>query len=187
MIRYFNPQAYFYVLVRINADDIPVALTSIENSWKSVMPNYPFEYSFMDQNFDMLYRTEETLSSLFAYFSILAIIIACLGLFGLASYSIESRVKEIGVRKVLGASFRSLLILLIKEYTILILLSFIVGSTIAYFSMNLWLNEFAYHINIHWLHFLIAGIFFLIVTLGTVGFKSLHAANKNPTEVLRAQ
>ena len=187
VIRYFNPQAYFYVLVRINADDIPVALTSIENTWKTIMPNYPFEYSFMDQNFDMLYRAEETLSSLFAYFSILAIIIACLGLFGLASYSIEGRVKEIGVRKVLGASFRSLLILLIKEYTILILLSFIVGSTIAFFSMNIWLNEFAYHIEIHWIHFLIAGIFFLIVTLGTVGFKSLKAANKNPTEVLRAQ
>lgn len=187
VIRYYNPQAYFYVLVRINANEIPVALSSIESTWKRVMPNYPFEYSFLDQNFDRLYRTEETLSSLFAFFSILAIIIACLGLFGLASYSMEARVKEIGVRKVLGASFRSLLFLLIKEYTILILLAFIVGSTIAFFAMNLWLTEFAYHINIHWIHFLMAGIFFLIVTLGTVGFKSLKAANKNPTEILRTE
>ena len=187
VIRYYNPQAYFYMLVRINAENVPLALTSIESTWKEVMPNYPFEYSFLDQNFNRLYRSEETLSSLFAYFSILAIIIACLGLFGLASYSIESKVKEIGVRKVLGASFKSLLVLLIKEYTILILLAFIVGSVVAYFAMNIWLSGFAYHIQIDWTHFLISGIFFLIVTLGTVGFKSLNAASKNPAETLRTE
>ena len=185
VIRYFNPQAYFFALVRIKANEGPVALASIESSWKRVMPNYPFEYSFLDQNFNKLYRPEKTLSSLLTYFSILAIIIACLGLFGLASYSIESRIKEVGIRKILGASLNSLFFLLIKEYTILVLLAFIVGAPIAYFSMNLWLNDFAYHINIHWVDFLNAGIFFLVVTLGTVGFKSLKAANKNPSEILR--
>ena len=187
VIRYFNPQSYFFALIRITGDNLPNTLSSIAASWKNVMPDYPFEYSFLDQNFDKLYNAEKTLSRLLTYFSILAIIIACLGLFGLTSYTIESRIREVGIRKVLGASFRSLLILLTREYTLLVLAAFIFGAPLAYISMNLWLTGFAYHIDIQWFHFLISGVFFLLVALGTVGFKSFKAANKNPTEILKVE
>jgi putative ABC transport system permease protein len=180
-----NVQGLFYSFIHIE-NDIKNTVGEVENAWNEAMPNYPFQYSFLDDNFDKLYKSEKVLETLLVYFATLAIFIACLGLYGLASYMIELRTKEIGIRKVLGSTIFSLVKLLSGEYLILVVISFAVSAPLAYFAMESWLETFEYRINISAVTFVIALVFAVLVSIITVSFQSIKTAMGNPVEAMRA-
>jgi len=180
-----NPGSIWYMYIKIRSADITEIIKIIEDAHNKINPNHPFEYSFLDETFDRLYRTEQKLGSMFSYFSALAIFIACLGLFGLASFAVERRTKEIGVRKVLGASVLSIVYNFSGEFVKLIIIANIIALPVAYFAMNKWLEDFAYRISIGiWIFMISAAIAFVIALL-TVGFQAVKAAVANPAEALR--
>ncbi|MCI0750488.1 MAG: FtsX-like permease family protein, partial [Flammeovirgaceae bacterium] len=161
------------------------AVASVEGLWKKLAPSEPFEYAFLDENYDALFRSEQRLSKLFTVFTILAIAIACMGLFGLASFTAEQRTKEIGIRKVMGASHISVASLLSREFTKLVVISFLIAIAPAYYLVNYWLNQFAYHVSISVLAFVAAGLGALLLAWLTVGYQSLKAASAKPVNSLR--
>ena len=173
------------VSVKISSRHLPNTISYIENKFKEYNPSRPFEYSFIDENFNSLYQSEEKLSSMFSFFSILAIIIAYLGLLGLSSFSIERRIKEIGIRKVLGASISGITFMLIKEFTKLVLIANLIAWPAAYIVMNNWLKDFAFRININLWILISSGIIALLIALLTVGFHAVKAAAANPVKSLR--
>jgi putative ABC transport system permease protein len=180
-----NNSAYFSI--RLSSDKIQGNLTALERIYKSNFPYNPFECFFADENFNKQYITEQQYSRLFTTTSVWAIIIACLGLFGLATYTVESRTKEIGVRKVLGASVTNITQLLSKDFLKLVLVSIIIASPIAGFVMHQWLQDFAYRIHISWWVFAIAGATALFVALTTVSFQAIKAVLGNPVKSLRTE
>ena len=151
---------------------------------KKISPNYPFEYSFFDEVFDRAYHTEQRMVNIFSSFAFLAIIIACLGLFGLSTYAVEQRTKEIGIRKVVGASVPGIVILLSKEFTKWVLIANIFAWPAAYVFMKNWLQYFAYRINLGWQIFTLSAILALVIALITVSYQSIKAAVANPVESL---
>lgn len=184
------PQSFNSISVKIRAEqpaDIAATLEFLKQKWQEFRPNFPFQYSFIDERYEQLYQNEHRLGRIFGAFSLLAIFIACLGLFGLASYTAEQRTKEIGVRKVLGASLGNIVFLLSKEFARLVAVATLVSWPLAYFAMSRWLQEFAYRININHqsLTFLLAALLALAIALVTVSFQSLKAALANPVEALR--
>ena len=176
-----------YVSIKVLSQDISGTLKFIEETWKKLAPESPFEYFFLDTVFERRYRSEERLQRLFGYFSVLAIFIACMGLFGLASFAAEQRTKEIGIRKVLGASETSLIFLLSKEFTILVLIANLTAWPLAYLFMRNWLQGFAYRINLnsHLGLFLLAAVAALLIAWLTVSFHAIKAALVNPIDSLR--
>ena len=186
VLMYFPVQGYFYSFIRVKSD-IATSLKDIESAWNEVMPNYPFQYSFLDDNFNKLYKNEQILGRLLTYFAILTIFIACLGLYGLASYMVEQRTKEIGVRKVLGASENRLMVTLSNEYSLFIIIAFVIGSPVAYYFMDLWLQSFEYHIQIPLMVFAAALVFALFISWVTVSFQAFKAATTNPVNSLRSE
>ncbi len=173
------------IILKISPDDIPGTMDNIETAWSSVIPNYPFEYKFLDEDFDRMYRSEERMFNILKYFAIMAIIIACLGLFGLASFTAEMRTKEIGIRKVLGATETNLTILLCKEFAFLVLLANIIAIPVAYYLLGGWLEDFAYRISLEWSYFLIAALTALLIAVLTVSYQAIKAALANPIKSLR--
>ncbi|NIR50307.1 FtsX-like permease family protein, partial [candidate division KSB1 bacterium] len=184
-----SPRPYYLdnLAVKISGHDIAEALTFLEKSWSEIVPHRPFDFTFLDAVFDKIYRKEERLSEMFQYFSALAIFIGCLGLFGLASFTAEQRTKEIGIRKVLGASISNIVFLLSRELVLLIGIAFALASPIAYFSMNRWLQEFVYRIELSFLTFVLSGVAALAIALLTVSYQALKAALSNPVDALRCQ
>ncbi|MEP0547448.1 MAG: FtsX-like permease family protein [Rhodothermales bacterium] len=176
-----------YLAVRITPDDVRGTLADIERTWTTFLPDRPFEYLFVDQELDQLYRAEENLSRVAGAFSILAILIACLGVFALAAYAAEQRKKEIGIRKVLGASVPGLIALLSKDFVRLVLVAFVVAAPVTYFAAQQWLGAFAYQVPVGPSPFLIAGVLALGIALATVSFHAVRAATANPTSTLRAE
>ena len=174
-----------YVSVKINAGNIPGTLNSIQQTWNKFSPGIPFEYFFLDQTFDQIYKSDIRSRQVFFIFSILAVCVALLGLIGLASYSVESRRKEIGIRKVLGSSVRGIIILLNKEYSKWILIANVIAFPAAYYIMSKWLQEFAFKVDINWLIFIVAGGLVFILALLVVGIQVMKAALINPVESLR--
>jgi putative ABC transport system permease protein len=172
---------------RLNAANVPNLLTQIEATWKRLMPRQPFSYQFMDDRFDRVYRAEQRVGTLTLTFSVLAIFIACLGLFGLAAFTAEARTKEIGVRKVLGASVGSLIALLSRDFIKLVLIAILIASPIAWYAMHRWLQDFAYKIEIEWWMFALAGLLAIGIALLTVSFQSVKAALVNPIKSLRSE
>jgi len=164
---------------------IAASLAFIESAWKKFAPEQPFEFSFLDQDFDALYRSEHQTGTIFEIFSALAILIACLGQLGLAAFVIEKRTKEIGVRKILGASVSSVVALLSKDFVKLVLIANVIAWPVASFIMNRWLENFAYRIEIGWWMFAVAGFIALLIALVTVSIQALKAALANPVEALR--
>jgi len=148
-------------------------------------PGVPLEYSFMDQDFDALFRSEMRMRDLFTVFSGLTIFIACLGLFALAAFLTEQRTKEIGIRKALGASVPRLVVTLSKEFILLVSISFVLATVPAWYFMDKWLNGFAYRIDLNVLVFLAAGLAALVVAAATIGYQSIKAAKANPVNSLR--
>ncbi len=184
------PQNFNSISVKIRPErpeDIAATVEFLQKKWQEFRPNVPFQYSFIDERYEELYQNEHRLGQIFGTFASLAVFIGCLGLFGLASYTAEQRTKEIGIRKVLGASVSNIVLLLSKEFTLLVAIATIVSWPIAYYAMNRWLQEFAYRININnqsWT-FLLAAFLAFAIALATVSFQAIKAAVNNPVKALR--
>lgn len=182
----FYPQSNSsYVTVRLSSDRIQEHVAKLEKLFKSYFVNNPFEYFFADENFNKQYVTEKQYSRLFTTASIWAILIACLGLFGLATYTVESRTKEIGVRKVLGANVFSIAQLLSKDFLRLVLIAFLIATPVVWFAMHSWLQDFAYRIDLSWWVFALAGLAALAIAVITISFQAMKAAVANPVKSLR--
>ena len=182
-----NVPQYNYLIVHSKAKDVSSLLKYINASWHKLNPNEPFEYSFLDEEFQKNYEAENRLSAIVGYFTIVAILISCLGLFGLATFSAEQRTKEIGVRKVLGASVTGIVALLSKDFLKLVGISILIASPIAWWAMNKWLQDFAYRTNISWTVFVITTITALLIALITISFQAVRAAVANPVKSLRTE
>ena len=182
-----EPNGCDLVSAKVSAKNISATLSAIEDKWKTLVPARPFSYFFLDEFFDNQYRSEERFGKLFLNFTILAIFISCLGLLGLASYSTMLRTKEIGVRKVMGASVSSIVNLLSRDFLKLVFLSFIIASPIAYYMMVKWLKSFAYRIDLTVWVFLAAGVAATLIALFTVSFQAVRAAVANPVDSLRTE
>ncbi len=176
-----------YMMVHAKPGDMASLLKSIEASWHKLNPNEPFEYSFLDEDFQKNYEAENRLASIVSYFTVIAILICCLGLFGLATFSAEQRIKEIGVRKVLGASVSGIVGLLSKDFLKLVAVAILIASPLAWYVMHKWLQDFAYRINISWWVFLLAGIIAAVIAFVTISLQAIRAANANPVKSLRTE
>ena len=176
---------YGVVLIKVNSDKTEEALAKIQGIWKAFNPITPFEYHFLDQKYDSLYRKEQKIGTILNAFTLFAIIISCLGLFGLASFLTEQRTREIGIRKVLGASEPSIVFLLSKQFTKWVLIANIFAWPAAYFIMNEWLKSFAYRINIGIWVFVLSGMLAVGIALVTVSYQAIRAAWANPADSLR--
>ncbi len=174
------------VIIRTRAGKTKEALARIESMVKQINPALPFTYSFADEEYAKKYKSEQIISKLANYFACMAIFISCLGLFGLAAFTTQQRTKEIGVRKILGASPSTIILLLSKDFLKLVLLAFVIASPLAWYVMNKWLDNFAYQIDIEWWMFALAGILALAITLLTVSYQSIKAALVNPVKSLRS-
>jgi len=174
-----------YVLLRISQDNIPATIKAVENIWLKYGPTIPFNYEFLDDVIEKQYRTEHRMQRLFTYFTILAIFIACLGLFALTAHAAERRTKEIGIRKVLGASVFGIVMLLSKKFLILVLIANLIAAPVAYFLMQRWLENFVYRISIEPGIFPLAGILSVLIALLTVSAHAVRAAMTNPVNALR--
>jgi putative ABC transport system permease protein len=182
-----NNNFYNNISIKISGNNISSALATLNDAWEKYLPDLPYQYSFLDERFAQLYKAEQRQGTIFSVFACIAIFIACLGLFGLSAFAITQRVKEIGVRKVLGAKVGSIVSLLSKDFLKLVLLSAIIAFPVAWFVMTKWLQDFAYRIDIHWWVFVLATLVTLIVALATVGFQAIKAAIANPVKSLRTE
>jgi len=182
-------KAYFNVVhVRLNPERTTAqSLKIMEQLFKRANPEYPFEYHFIDEEYARKFDDTQRIATLSGLFAGLTIFISCLGLFGLAAYMAENRIKEIGVRKVLGASVLNITALLSKEFLSLVLISILIASPIAWYAMHVWLQGYSYRINIQWWVFLMAGMLAVIVSLITVSFQAIKAAVANPVKSLRTE
>ena len=185
-IRLF-PESPGYLLARIAPENQAATIQFVEEQWRLFDSKHPMEYFFMDEFFDRQYRAEEKMLTVFGYFAALTIVIACLGLFGLASFTAEQRTKEIGIRKVLGSSTGNIVMLLSKDFALLVLLAILLASPIAWYGMNRWLQDFAYRIDLSWWVFALAGLLALVIALATVSFQAVKAALQDPVNAIKAQ
>jgi len=185
VLRLYEPKWLNFIYVRIKPEDISGILRSMENRWKQFFPGIPFQYSFVDQTLANVYLSVERIGSLLRYFTILAIVIACLGLFGLSAYIAEQRTKEIGIRKVLGATVPGVALLLSREFIKWVLIANLMAWPVAYFVMKGWLNNFAYRTRLGLDIFILSGLLAFAIALLTVSFQSIKAALTNPVDNLR--
>jgi putative ABC transport system permease protein len=173
--------------IRVNSQNLKQFTAQVEHKWNNLSPNQHFEYSFMDEDFNAAYRTEQRTGTLFLSFTTLAIVIACLGLFSLAAYAAEQRNKEIGIRKVLGASVSSIVGMLSKDFIKLVLISFAIAAPLAWLVMQKWLQGFAYRQNMQWWVLAIAGMGALTIAFVTISTQSFKAAIANPAKSLKSE
>ncbi len=176
-----------WLIAKTKSADLESLITRMEGTWNTVNPNTPFVYTFVDSEVGKLFKEERRLSKISSLFTFLAILISCLGLFGLVSFIAEQKKKEIGIRKVLGASIRTVVKLMTRDYIILVAIAFIIATPIAYYFMEQWLADFKYRIDIQWWVFLLAGGFAFAITFLTVGFQSVKSALANPIKSLRTE
>ncbi|MFC2121514.1 ABC transporter permease [Bacteroidota bacterium] len=182
----FNPPSNVkYFSIKYNSTDIDQIITLSKNIWDEIFPKQPFDYYFLNDVFNAQYKSDEQFGKTFSLFTCLTILISCLGFFGLISFAISKRTKEIAIRKVLGASVKYILSMLIKEMFILFLLANLIAWPVAYYAMNKWLENFAYRISIEWWVFLVAGFTTLLIALLTISWQALKAATANPVESLK--
>ncbi|NII27993.1 FtsX-like permease family protein [Pseudoflavitalea sp. X16] len=178
---------YRRISVKVAGNNMTSALAHIESTWKKFLPETPFEYTFMDENFEDLYKSEQRQGAIFTIFSCIAIAIACLGLFGLSAFAITQRIKEIGIRKVIGASVPNIVTLLSKDFLKLVAVATIIAFPVAWYAMNSWLQDFAYRSTISWWIFAGAGIIAVVIALFTISFQAIKAATANPVKSLRSE
>lgn len=182
-----SQQYYNNITIRVAGNNIAGTLAYLEKTWKTLLPETPFQFSFLNENFNKLYESEQKQGTLYIFFACIAIFIACLGLFGLSSFAITQRIKEIGVRKVLGANVGRIVTLLSKDFLKLVLIAALLAFPIAWFAMNNWLKDFAFRISIEWWVFILAGILASFIALLTVSVHAIKAANANPVNSLRSE
>jgi len=175
------------ISVKINGSNTAAAIAFIKSKWDSIYPDYPFEYQFLDDHFNEVYKADNQVSQIVGILAGLAIFISCLGLFGLASHSAEKRVKEIGVRKVLGASVQRIVLLLSGNFLKLVLIANIIAWPLAWYAMNKWLSAFAYRINVTWITFAVVAFISVLIALVTISFQSIKAAIASPVKSLRSE
>ncbi|MEK6479863.1 ABC transporter permease [Catalinimonas sp. 4WD22] len=174
-----------FVEVKVSSDHLPQTISMLEEQWSLHADGTPFDYSFLDEDFDALFRADQRIGVIFGGFTSLAILIACLGLLALAAFMAEQRTKEIGIRKVMGASVKSIMLLLSKDFTKLVVIAFVVAIPLSYYAVQQWLNDFAYKIDIGLTSFVVAGILALVIAILTVSYQSFKAAIANPVDSLR--
>jgi len=175
------------VIVKIKTKDISGLLATLKTQWEKLTTDAPFNYSFLDERFNNTYLAEQKTGRILGFFAGLTIFVACLGLFGLATFMAEQRTKEIGVRKVLGASVPSIVGLLSRDFLKLVAIAIVLSSPVAWYAMNRWLQDFAYRIDIEWWMFVLAGVLAVLIALLTVSFQSIRAALMNPVKSLRSE
>jgi putative ABC transport system permease protein len=182
-----EPDGCELVSLNVSTANLPSTISAIENKWKQYIPNRPFSYFFLDEFFDKQYRSEQRFGKLFLNFAILAIFISCLGLLGLASYSTIQRTKEIGIRKVMGASVPNIVALLSTDFVKLVLISFFIAAPLSWYFMHRWLQDFAYRINISWWIFAVSCLLAILIAVTTISFQAIRAAIANPVKSLRSE
>jgi len=173
--------------VKISGQNIPATLQALNDTWRRYVAHRPFEYHFLDDNYNMLYHNEQQTAKIFSTFSTLAIFLACLGLFALAGYITVQRAKEIGIRKVLGAEVTQIVMLISGDFVKLVAIASLIAFPVAWLSMNSWLQSFAYRVSINWWVFLAAGLATTSIALLTIGFQAMRAANMNPIKSLKVE
>jgi putative ABC transport system permease protein len=181
----YGPTLFRRLGLKIRGENLPETLAFMEKTWKQFVPEKPFEFMFIDENINQMYGKEQKVGQLVGMFALLAIVVACLGLFGLVAFTAEQRTKEIGIRKVLGASVRSIVLLLSTEFARLVLIANLIAWPVAYFLVDDWLQNFSYRVDVAWWEFALSGMIALLIALGTVGYQALRAAVANPVEALR--
>lgn len=179
------PSWFGYITIKLNTSNLSETISNISSTWETMIPNRPFEYFFLNDDFNRQYQSEERFGEVFMVFSLLAIFISCLGLFGLAAYTAQQRTKEIGVRKIVGATSTSIVLLLSKSFTKLLLIATVLAAPVGFIGMNHWLLSFAYRIDIHWSVFLYTAIGAILIMWLTISFQSVRAAMANPAHLLR--
>jgi putative ABC transport system permease protein len=184
-LRMAPPRVLNRISLRVKADHIAQTTKELENSWRELVPHRPFLYSFLDQSFNHQYQQDERFGKVFTAFAFLTIFIACLGLFGLATYATEQRIKEIGIRKVLGASVTNIVSLLSSGFVKLVMVAFLIATPIAWWAMHQWLQGFAYRVTIQWWVFALAGVLAIVIALFTVSYQAVRAALMNPIRSLK--
>ena len=187
LVMRYEPWGMGIISVKVSGANLPNTLKTIGEKWAQFIPNRPFEYTFLDEFFDKQYSTEEHFGNLFLNFAALAIFISCLGLLGLSSYSTMQRTKEIGIRKVLGASASGIVNLLSIEFIKLVLIALVIAVPVVWFGMNKWLQEFAYRSTITWWVFCLAGLVAVLIAFSTISFQAIKAAIANPVKSLRTE
>jgi len=184
-----KPNQYYlnFLLVKLSSDNVQASIKTVERVWKQIFPDYPLEYTYVDQDYNNLYKTEIRISKLLKYFTIIAIIIACMGLYGLASYSAVRRTKEIGIRKVMGAGSFSVIYSLSKEFLGLILISIVIAIPLGWYAVSRFLEQFAYRIDINIFVFIGVAVSAIVIAILTVCFQAYKASNTNPAEALNVE
>jgi putative ABC transport system permease protein len=182
-----NWSDFSLISVKVNPANVKNTIAAIEKEYKTLIPNRPFSYYFLDEFFDRQYRNEERFGRLFLNFAVLAIFISCLGLLGLASYSTMQRTREIGIRKVMGASVSNIINLLSKDFLKLVIISFFIAAPVSWYFMHKWLSDFAYRINISWWIFAMAGLLAILIAVITISLQAFRAAVANPVKSLRTE
>jgi len=175
------------VSVKLSGKDTKKVISDVANVWKSFSPDQPFRYTFLDESFANMYKDVQRTGSIFTSFAVLAIIIVCLGLFALSAFMAEQRTKEIGIRKVLGASVNGIVTMLSKDFLKLIIIAMLIASPIAWWAMIKWLQDFEYRIPVAWGFFAVEGIAALLIALFTISFQAIKAAVANPVQSLRTE
>jgi putative ABC transport system permease protein len=185
VILHVYPFAYNTITMKVDANNVPATIDHLEKTWKSFNTEWPFEYRFLDENFDRMYKSEERLAVLFTWFTMFAILIACLGLFGLVVFNTSQKFREISIRKVLGAREATLVVQLGKSYLTLLAMSFVIAIPFSYYAAGVWLQEFAFRIQITPILFIRAALFIMVISFLTVGIQSFKAARTNPVDALK--
>ncbi|MFT4015712.1 MAG: ABC transporter permease [Agriterribacter sp.] len=186
MVFYYSP-ANWKIYVKTTAKDAAKSIAATEKIWKQYSAAFPFSYSFIDEEFNNMYKSEQRTGKLFTIFGVIAILISCLGLFGLAAYTAQVRVKEMGIRKVLGASVLSILHLMTKDFLLLVFIALVIAIPVSWFATHQWLQNFAYRTDVGWWVFLLSGLLLLFIALLTVTFQTIRAALANPVKSLRTE
>jgi len=187
VILYYRKTDNYVVYVRTTAGAAQKAISAASRLWKGTGTNYPFEYQFLDETFDRLYKSEEVTGNLFTFFAVIAILISCLGLYGLAAFTAQTKTREIGIRKVLGASISGIVSLIGADFLKLVLVAIAVACPLAWLIMKSWLDGFAYRITIGWWMFVVAGVLAVLITMATVSFHAIKAAMASPVKSLRTE
>lgn len=175
------------MLVKVTGNNMPATISYLEAQWKALVPQRPFEYHFLDEDYNRLYSAELRLGKVMNLFAAIAIILACVGLFGLSSYAVQQRIKEIGVRKVLGASVFGITAMLSKDFLRLVLVAFVIAAPVAWYALGLWLQGYSYRITLQWWVFALSGLLLVLIAVITVSFRTIQAARTNPVKALRSE
>jgi len=184
---FMHQRAKSFLSVKLSSSNLADVIQQIRDVCNNTVPNHTFEYSFLDEDFDKQYQAEDRFMSIFSFFAAIGITIGCLGLYGLAMFMAEQRSKEMGIRKVLGATEKSILTLLTSDFLKLVMVSFVLAIPIAYYGMEQWLSKFPYRENIDPILFLVTALMVLMITILTVGYQALKAATTNPVKTLRSE